>query len=161
MRKIVTFLWFNDQVKEAVDLYVSLFEDAKIINTSYLTESVAEAAEKKTGDISSIDFELNGQNFTALNGGPMYTFSEAISVAVNCKTQEEIDWLWDALTKDGKIISCGWLKDKYGLTWQIMPEILDIMMRDPDPIKADRVATAMLSMDKLDIRELEKAYKGE
>ena len=161
MRKIVTFLWFNDQAKEAVDLYVSLFEDAKIINTSYLTESVAEAAEKKTGDISSIDFELNGQNFTALNGGPMYTFSEAISVAVNCKTQEEIDRLWDALTKDGKIISCGWLKDKYGLTWQIMPEILDIMMRDPDPIKADRVATAMLSMDKLDIRELEKAYKGE
>lgn len=161
MRKIVTFLWFNDQVKEAVDLYVSLFEDAKIINTSYLTESVAEAAEKKTGDISSIDFELNGQNFTALNGGPMYTFSEAISVAVNCKTQEEIDRLWDALTKEGEIISCGWLKDKYGLTWQIMPEILDIMMRDPDPIKADRVATAMLSMDKLDIRELEKAYKGE
>lgn len=161
MRKIVTFLWFNDQVKEAVDLYVSLFEDAKIINTSYLTESVAEAAEKKTGDISSIDFELNDQNFTALNGGQMYTFSEAISVAVNCKTQEEIDRLWDALTKDGKIISCGWLKDKYGLTWQIMPEILDIMMRDPDPIKADRVATAMLSMDKLDIRELEKAYKGE
>lgn len=161
MRKIITFLWFNDQAKEAVDLYVSLFEDAKIINTSYLTESVAEAAEKKTGDISSIDFELNGQNFTALNGGPMYTFSEAISVAVNCKTQEEIDRLWDALTKEGEIISCGWLKDKYGLTWQIMPEILDIMMRDPDPIKADRVATAMLSMDKLDIRELEKAYKGE
>lgn len=161
MRKIVTFLWFNDQAKEAVDLYVSLFEDAKIINTSYLTESVAEAAEKKTGDISSIDFELNGQNFTALNGGPMYTFSEAISIAVNCKTQEEIDRLWDTLTKDGEIISCGWLKDKYGLTWQIMPEILDIMMRDPDPIKADRVATAMLSMDKLDISELEKAYKGE
>ena len=161
MSKIVTFLWFNNQVMEAVDLYIFLFEDAKIINTSYLTESVAEAAEKKTGDISSIDFELNGQNFTALNGGPMYTFSEAISVAVNCKTQEEIDRLWDALTKDGKIISCGWLKDKYGLTWQIMPEILDIMMRDPDPIKADRVATAMLSMDKLDIRELEKAYKGE
>ncbi|MEY8292550.1 VOC family protein [Carnobacteriaceae bacterium 52-44] len=161
MRKIVTFLWFNDQVKEAVDLYVSLFEDAKIINTSYLTESVAEAAEKKTGDISSIDFELNDQNFTALNGGQMYTFSEAISVAVNCKTQEEIDRLWDALTKEGEIISCGWLKDKYGLTWQIMPEILDIMMRDPDPIKADRVATAMLSMDKLDISELEKSYKGE
>ena len=161
MRKIVTFLWFNDQAKEAVDLYVSLFEDAKIINTSYLAESVAEAAKKKTGDISTIDFELNGQNFTALNGGPMYTFSEAISVAVNCKTQEEIDRLWDALTKEGEIISCGWLKDKYGLTWQIMPEILDIMMRDPDPVKADRVATAMLSMDKLDITELEKAYKGE
>ena len=124
MRKIVTFLWFNDQAKEAVDLYVSLFEDAKIINTSYLTETVAEAAGKKPGDLSSIDFELNGQNFTALNGDPMYTFSEAMSIAVNCKTQEEIDKLWDALSEGGEIISCGWLKDKYGVTWQIMPESL-------------------------------------
>ncbi len=161
MRKIVTFLWFKDQAKEAVDLYVSLFEDAKIINTSHLTESVAEAAGKKPGDLSSIDFELNGQNFTALNGGPMYTFSEAISIAVNCKTQEEIDKLWEALSEGGEIISCGWLKDKYGVTWQIMPESLDIMMRDPDPARADRVSAAMLGMDKLNISELEKAYKGE
>ena len=161
MGKIVTFLWFNDQAKEAVDLYVSLFEDAKIINTSYLTESVAEAAGRKPGDLSSIDFELNGQNFTALNGGPMYAFSEAISIAVNCETQEEIDKLWEALSEGGEIISCGWLKDKYGLTWQIMPESLDIMMRDPDTAKADRVGAAMLGMDKLNISELEKAYKGE
>lgn len=156
------FLWFNDQAKEAVDLYVSLFEDAKIINTSYLTESVAKAAGKKVGDISSIDFELNGQNFTALNGGPMFSFSEAISIAVSCKTQAEIDKLWEALSKGGKIMSCGWLTDKYGVTWQIMPENLDIMMRDPDAAKADRVSAAMLSMDgKLDMSELEKAYKGE
>ena len=161
MRKIVTFLWFNDHAKEAVDFYVSLFENAKIINTSYLTESVAEMAGKKAGDVSSIDFELHGQNFTALNGGPMYTFSEAISIAVNCETQEEIDKLWDALSEGGEIMSCGWLKDKYGLTWQIMPESLDIMMRDPDSAKADRVSAAMLSMDKLNISELEKAYKGE
>jgi predicted 3-demethylubiquinone-9 3-methyltransferase (glyoxalase superfamily) len=161
MRKIVTFLWFNDQAKEAVDLYISLFEDAKIINASYLTETVAKTAGKKPGDLSSIDFELNGQNFTALNGGPMYTFSEAISIAVNCKTQEEIDKLWEALSEGGEIISCGWLKDKYGVTWQIMPESLDIMMRDPDTTKADRVGAAMLSMDKLNISELEKAYKGE
>lgn len=161
MRKIVTFLWFNDQAKEAVDLYVSLFEDAKIINASYLTESVAKAAGKQPGDLSTIDFELNGQNFTALNGGPMYTFSEAISIAVNCKTQAEIDKLWDALSAGGEIISCGWLKDKYGVTWQIMPESLDIMMRDPDTAKADRVGAAMLGMDKLNISELEKAYKGE
>jgi predicted 3-demethylubiquinone-9 3-methyltransferase (glyoxalase superfamily) len=160
MRKIVTFLWFNDQAKEAVDLYVSLFDDAKIINTSYLTETVAKAAGKNPGDISSIDFELNGQNFTALNGGPMYTFSEATSIAVNCKTQEEIDTLWDALSEGGEIISCGWLKDKYGLTWQIMPESLDIMMRDPDTVKADRVGAAMLTMEKLNISELEKAYRG-
>ena len=161
MRKIVTFLWFNDQAKEAVDLYVSLFENAKIINTSCLTESVAKAAGKQAGDVSSIDFELNGQNFTALNGGPMYTFSEAISIAVNCETQEEIDHLWEALAEGGKEISCGWLEDRYGLTWQIMPESLDIMMRDPDTAKADRVGAAMLSMGKLNISELEKAYKGE
>lgn len=162
MRKIVTFLWFNELAEEAVDLYVSLFEDAKIINTSFLTESVATAAGKKPGDVSTIDFELNGQNFTALNGGPFYTFSEAISIAVNCQTQQEIDKLWDALSDEGEIMSCGWLKDKYGLTWQIMPESLDIMMRDPDPAKADRVSAAMLSMEgKLNISELEKAYKGE
>ena len=162
MRKIVTFLWFNDHAKEAVDLYVSLFENAKIINTSYLTESVAEAAGKQAGDVSSIDFELHGQSFTALNGGPMYAFSEAISIAVNCKTQEEIDHLWEALSEGGEIVSCGWLKDRYGLTWQIMPESLDIMMRDPDTAKADRVGAAMLSMEgKLNMSELEKAYKGE
>jgi len=162
MRKIVTFLWFNDRAKEAVDLYISLFENAKIINISYLTESVAEAAGKKAGDVSSIDFELDGQNFTALNGGPMYRFSEAISIAVNCKNQEEIDNLWDALSEGGEIMSCGWLKDRYGVTWQIMPENLDIMMRDPDTVKADRVGAAMLSMDgKLNMNELEKAYRGE
>jgi predicted 3-demethylubiquinone-9 3-methyltransferase (glyoxalase superfamily) len=162
MRKMVTFLWFNDQAKEAVDLYVSLFGNAKIINTSYVTESVAKAAGIKAGAISSIDFELNGQNFTALNGGPMYKFSEAISIAVNCKNQEEIDELWDALSKGGEVMSCGWLKDKHGLTWQIMPESLDIMMRDPDTAKADRVSEAMLGMEgKLNLSELEKAYKGE
>lgn len=162
MQKIVTFLWFNDQAEEAVNLYVSLFENAKIINKSYLTESVAQASGKKAGDLSSIDFELNGQNFAALNGGPMYTFSEAISILVTCKTQAEIDKLWEALTDGGEEISCGWLKDKFGVTWQIAPESLDIMMRDPDSAKADRVSAAMLNMPgKLNISELEKAYNGE
>ncbi len=162
MRKIVTFLWFNDQAKEAVDWYVSLFENSKILNTSFLTESVAKAAGKKAGEVSTIDFELNGQNFTALNGGPMFTFSEAISIAVTCKTQAEIDHLWEALSQGGQIMSCGWLKDRFGLTWQIVPESLDIMMRDPDTAKADRVAAAMLSMEgKLNVSELEKAYQGE
>lgn len=161
MQKIVTFLWFTDKAEEAVDLYVSLFENAKITNTTYLTESVAKAAGKKPGDVSTIDFELNGQNFTALNGGPYYTFSEAISILVYCKTQEEIDKLWEALTKGGEEISCGWLKDKYGVTWQIVPESLDIMMSDPDPVKADRVSAAMLEMPgKLNISELEKAYNN-
>jgi len=161
MRKIVTFLWFNDQAKEAVDFYVSLFEDAKIVNTSFLTESVAKASEMKVGDLSTIDFELNGQNFTALNGGPMFTFNEAISIQVYCKTQEEIDYLWEALSEGGEQVACGWLKDRYGLSWQIVPEILDVMMRDPDTVKADRVAAAMLGMLKLNISELEKAYEGE
>lgn len=162
MRKIVTFLWFEGRAEEAVNLYLSLFEDAKIVNTSYVTESVAEMAGVKAGSVSTIDFELAGQNFTALNGGPMYKFSEAISIAVNCKDQEEIDRLWDALSDGGEIMSCGWLKDKYSVTWQIMPESLDIMMRDPDTAKADRVGAAMLKMEgKLDLAELERAYKGE
>ena len=161
MQKIVTFLWFKDRAEEAVNLYVSLFENAKIVNTSYITESVATAAGMKPGALSTVDFELAGQNFTALNGGPMYKFSEAISIAVNCKDQEEIDKLWDALSEGGEIMSCGWLKDKYGVTWQIMPESLDVMMRDPDIAKADRVGAAMLSMKgKLNIRELEKAYNN-
>ena len=116
MRKIVTFFWFEDKAKEAVDLYVSLFEDAKIVNTTYLTESVAKEAGKKAGDVSTIDFELNGQNFTALNGGPYYKFSEAISLAVNCKDQAEIDKLWDVLSEGGKILSCGWFTAKFGVT---------------------------------------------
>lgn len=162
MQKIVTFLWFSDRAEEAVNLYISLFENAKITNTTYLTESVAKAAGKKAGDVSTIDFELNGQNFAALNGGPYYTFSEATSILVYCKTQEEIDKLWAVLSEGGEVISCGWLKDKYGVTWQIVPEILDVMMRDPDAAKADRVSAAMLKMEgKLDISVLEKAYHGE
>jgi predicted 3-demethylubiquinone-9 3-methyltransferase (glyoxalase superfamily) len=161
MRKIVTCLWFKDRAKEAVDLYVSLFEDAKITNITYISESVAKMGGGNVGDISAIDFVLNGQNFMALNGGPMYTLTEAASIMVNCKTQAEIDHLWEVLTDGGEEISCGWLKDKYGLTWQILPETLDEMLRDPDPVKADRVAACMLQMNKLNISELEKAYRGE
>lgn len=161
MRKIVTFFWFNDQAQEAVDLYVSLFDDAKIVNTSYLTESVAKEAGKKAGDVSTIDFEIHGQSFTALNGGPVFKFSEATSIAVSCKDQAEIDKLWDALSEGGQIMSCGWVTDRFGVTWQIMPESLDVMMRDPDHAKADRVGAAMLKMEgKLDISELEKVYNG-
>lgn len=161
MQKIVTSLWFNDRAKEAVDFYVSLFEDAKITNISHTTESVAKMGGTSVGDISAVDFELNGQNFMAINGGPMFTLSEAISILVNCKTQEEIDHLWEVLSEGGEKSSCGWLKDKYGLSWQIAPDTLDDMMRDPDPAKADRVAACMLKMEKLNISELQKAYKGE
>src|SRR3989344_891229 len=168
MRKVTTFLWFDEAAEEAVDLYVSLFEDAKIVNTSYVTEPVADEASRisedadvKAGEVSTVDFELAGQNFTALNGGPMYRLTEAASIAVNCKDQNEIDKLWDELAKDGKVLSCGWLTDKWGVTWQIMPESLDIMLGDPDPVKAERVSEAMLAMEgKLDLAELERAYKG-
>jgi len=162
MRKIVTFLWLESHAKEAAELYVSLFDDAKIVNTSYVTESVAKEAGVEPGSVSSIDFELVGQNFTVLNGGPFYKRTEATSVLAACKDQAEIDKLWNALTKDGTILSCGWLTDKYGVTWQIVPDNLDEMMRDPDPAKANRVSVAMLSMEgKLDKAELERAYRGE
>lgn len=161
MQKIVTFLWFNDRTEEAVNLYVSLFENAKITNTSRLTEAVAKEVGLKAGTVSAMDFELNGQCFCALNGGPMYKLTEATSIQVHCKDQEEIDRLWDALSKDGKVMSCGWVTDTYGLTWQIMPDNLDEMMRDPDPAKANRVSEAMLSMEgKLDKAELDKAYNN-
>lgn len=162
MRKIVTFLWLESHAKEAADLYVSLFEDAKIVNRSYVTEAVAEMAGVEAGTVSTVDFELAGQNFTALNGGDFYKRTEATSILATCKDQAEIDKLWDALTKDGKVLSCGWLTDKYGVTWQIVPDNLDEMLRDPDPIKANRVSEVMLSMEgKLDKAELEKAYRGE
>ncbi len=162
MKKIVTFLWLEGHAEEAVNLYVSLFEDAKIVNTSYVTESVAEMAGVKAGTVSTVDFELHGQNFTVLNGGPYYKRTEATSILVACKDQAEIDKYWDVLSKDGKILSCGWLTDKYGVTWQIVPESMDVMMRDPDTVKANRVSEAMLKMEgKLNMSELEKAYRGE
>jgi predicted 3-demethylubiquinone-9 3-methyltransferase (glyoxalase superfamily) len=162
MQKVVTFFWMKDRADEAVNLYVSLFDDAKITRTSYVTQAVAEAAGIEAGSVSSVDFVLSGQNFTALNGGPMYKLSEATSIAVSCKDQAEIDKLWDALSEGGQVMSCGWVTDRYGVTWQIMPETLDAMMSDPDPVKAERVSTAMLGMEgKLDLGELERAYRGE
>lgn len=160
--KIVTFFWLEGNAEEAADLYVSLFKDAKIINKSYVSEAAAKMAGVKAGTVSTVDFELAGQNFTVLNGGEYYKRTEATSILVACKDQEEIDMLWDTLVKGGKVLSCGWLTDKYGVTWQIVPERLDIMLRDPDAAKADRVSAAMLGMEgKLDLAELEKAYRGE
>jgi predicted 3-demethylubiquinone-9 3-methyltransferase (glyoxalase superfamily) len=162
MRKIVTFFWLEGHAEEAADFYVSLFKDAKIVNTSYVSEAAAEMAGVKAGTVSTVDFELHGQNFTALNGGPFYKRTEATSILVACKDQAEIDKYWDALAKGGKVLSCGWLTDKWGITWQIVPESLDVMMRDSDTAKANRVSEAMLKMEgKLDLAELEKAYKGE
>ncbi len=162
MRKIVTFFWLEGRAEEAADLYVSLFEDAKIVNKVLVTEAVAKEAGVEAGSVSTVDFELAGQNFTALNGGTYYKRTPATSILVACKDQEEIDKLWDALSKDGEVLSCGWLTDKYGVTWQIAPDNLDEMVNDPDPVKANRVSEVMLGMKgKLDKGELEKAYRGE
>lgn len=157
MQKIATFLWFDDKAEEAANLYVSLFKNSKIENISYY----GEGAPRPKGTVLTVVFQLDGQQFMALNGGPHYTFTPAISLLVNCETQEEVDRLWDKLLEGGKPSHCGWLQDRYGLSWQIVPTILGKLMSDPDRKKADRVMQAMLKMDKLDIKGLEEAYKGD
>ncbi len=156
MQKITTYLWFNDNAEEAVNFYVSLFDDSKIINVVRHREGGPGPA----GQAFFITFQLNGQQFYALNGGPMFKFTEAMSLYVNCQTQDEIDTLWEKLTAEGKESRCGWLKDKYGLSWQIIPTSLGEMMQDTDPVRAGRVMQAVLQMNKMDIAKLQEAYNG-
>jgi predicted 3-demethylubiquinone-9 3-methyltransferase (glyoxalase superfamily) len=153
MQKIVTHLWFNDQAEEAATFYTSLFKDSKITNTSYYPEGSPGPA----GAVMTVEFELNGQTFIALNGGPLFTFSEAISLLVNCESQEEVDELWAKFTEEGEESQCGWLKDKYGLSWQIVPTELPELLTNPDPAIAQRVMAAMLPMQKIDIAALRQA----
>lgn len=157
MPKIVTNLWFDTEAEEAAKLYTSIFKNSKIINTSYF----GEGGRRPAGMVMTVTFELDGQMFTALNGGPEFTFSEAISLLVNCEGQEEVDELWEKLSEGGSEGPCGWLKDKYGLSWQIFPTILGKLLNDPDPVKAQRVTQAMLQMGKLDIAALKQAHNGE
>lgn len=154
MQKITTFLWFDDKAEEAANLYVSLFKNSKIESMS----RYGDAGPGPKGTVMVVQFQLDGQQFTALNGGPIFKFTEAISLMVNCETQEEVDRLWEKLSEGGKKDRCGWLKDKYGLSWQIVPTALGKLMSDPDRAKAARVTKAMLQMDKLDISALRKAY---
>ena len=150
-------LWFNNNTEEAVDLYISLF-GGKITSTARYPDSMAAMA----GKIMTIEFELFGQQFVALNGGPQFKFTEAVSFVVNCNTQEEIDKYWDALLADGgEAQMCGWLKDKFGLSWQITPTVWTKWMTDTNKTKVERVMQTMMKMVKLDISTLEKAYKGE
>ncbi len=151
MQKITTFLWYNDNAEEAANFYVSLFRDSKILGTM----------PGPGGKLLGISFQLAGQEFMALNGGPMFKFTEAISLFVNCESQEEIDDLWGKLTADGGQESmCGWLKDKYGLSWQIIPPVLGELMKDKDREKAGRVMQAMMQMRKIIIADLLKAAEG-
>lgn len=156
MQKITTFLWFNDKAEEAAKFYVSLFKNSKI-------ETIArygDAGPGPKGSVMTVVFTLDGQQFIALNGGPVFSFTPAISLMVNCETQEEVDRLWDRLLEGGKPDRCGWLQDRYGLSWQIIPTALGKLMSDPDPQKSRRVMEAMLKMDKIDSRKLEEAYAG-
>jgi predicted 3-demethylubiquinone-9 3-methyltransferase (glyoxalase superfamily) len=152
-----TCLWFDfGQADEAAEYYTSIFKDSKIGRTGHYTE----AGPAPAGEVLAVEFELNGQKFVALNGGPEFKFNESISFQIFCKDQEEIDYYWDALTEEGEESVCGWVKDKYGVSWQVIPEGLIEMISDPDPEKATRASAAMLSMRKFDIAELEAAYAG-
>lgn len=158
MQKITPFLWFDGQAEEAARFYTSIFKNSKIGRVARYGPDMP----GPEGQVLTVEFELDGQQFGALNGGPDFKFSEAVSFLVHCRDQQEVDYYWDRLLADGGQPSqCGWLKDKFGLSWQVVPDILDDMMADPDPEKARRVTQCMLQMIKIDIAELQKAYRGE
>jgi predicted 3-demethylubiquinone-9 3-methyltransferase (glyoxalase superfamily) len=160
---IIPCLWFDTQAEEAARFYASIFKDSKIGTISRYTEAGYEIHRRPAGSVLTVEFELNGQPFTALNGGPEFKFNEAISFQIMCETQEEVDHYWNKLGAGGDPRSqqCGWLKDKFGLSWQVVPKVLIEMVNDPDREKANRAMEAMLKMKKLDISELERAFEGE
>lgn len=156
LQKITPFLWFDSQAEEAARFYVSVFKNSKIEEVTRYGESGPGAK----GSVMTVAFQLDGQKFTALNGGPVFKFTEAISFVVNCETQAEVDDFWAKLSKDGQEVECGWLKDKYGLAWQIVPTRLLEMLKDQNTERKDRVMRAMMKMKKLDIAGFEEAYAG-
>jgi predicted 3-demethylubiquinone-9 3-methyltransferase (glyoxalase superfamily) len=159
--KITPCLWFDTQAEEAVKFYVSIFENSKIGRVSRYGKAGHEVHGKKPGSVMVAEFELDGQPFVALNGGPQFKFTEAVSLQVPCDTQDEVDHFWNALSKGGQEGPCGWLKDKYGLSWQIVPTVLPKMMTDPDAEKSARVMNAFLKMKKFDLEKLKLAYEGQ
>ncbi len=157
MQKISPFLWFDDQAEEAVNFYTSIFKNSKILNVT----RYGEVGPGPKDSVMTVAFQLEGQEFMALNGGPHFKFTEAISFVLKCKTQEEVDDLWENLSEGGgEKIQCGWLKDKYGVSWQIVPTILGEMISDPNRAKSQRVMEAMLKMKKIEIEGLKRAYAG-
>jgi len=154
MQKITPFLWFEDQAEEAMNFYTSIFRNSKILSVA----RYGEAGPGPAGSVMTASFEIEGQEFTALNGGPQYKFTEAISFVVNCKTQKEVDELWEKLSAGGEEGPCGWLKDRFGVSWQIIPTALGEMLSDPNPSKAQRVMEAMLKMKKIELPVLQQAY---
>ena len=161
MQKITPFLWFNDNAEEAANFYASIFKDSKIGRIARYGEEAAEKTGRPKGSVMTVEFELEGQQIVGLNGGPMFKFTEAVSFVVNCETQKEVDYFWQKLTADGGQESqCGWLKDKFGVSWQIVPTILPELLSDKDATKSERVMKAMLKMVKLDIAKLKAAAHG-
>jgi predicted 3-demethylubiquinone-9 3-methyltransferase (glyoxalase superfamily) len=158
MKKFTTCLWFDGQVEEAAKFYVSIFKNSKIGAVSRYSEEAANAAGRPKGSVMTVNFALNGQQFMGLNGGPTFKFTSAISFMVNCKDQKELDRFWSKLSAGGEILECGWLEDKYGLSWQIVPAVLSKLMSGKDPKRSGRVMQALLQMKKLDIKTLQKAY---
>ena len=157
-QKITPFLWFDDKAEEAAKFYTSIFKNSKIGNITRYDEEAAGPTGRPAGSVMTVDFQLGGQEFVALNGGPMFKFTEAISFVVNCENQGEVDYFWLKLSAGGEESRCGWLKDKFGLSWQVVPTVLTEMLTDKDTAKAKRVMHAMLQMDKIDIAVLKKAY---
>ncbi len=161
MQKITPFLWFDGQAEDAVNFYTSVFKNSKILRILRYTEEAAEKTGHPVGSVLTIEFEIESQKFVALNGGPLFKFNESVSFVINCETQEEVDYFWEKLTADGGEESqCGWLKDKFGVSWQVTPTVLIDMLHDKDPEKAERVMNAMLEMQKIEIPKLKAAYDG-
>ncbi len=161
MQKITSFLWYDDKAEEAANFYVSLFKNSRIGGISRYGEEGEKAAGRPKGTVMTVEFQLEGQEFVALNAGPLFKFTEAISFVVNCETQEEVDEFWEKLSEGGAKSRCGWLKDKYGLSWQVVPTVLGELFQTKDAEKSERVMKAMLQMDKLDIQTLKEAYEQE
>jgi predicted 3-demethylubiquinone-9 3-methyltransferase (glyoxalase superfamily) len=161
VQMITPCLWYDTQAEEAALFYTSIFENSRIVRILRYGEAGFETHHKPAGSVLTVEFELNGQRFTALNGGPEFKFDEAISLEITCATQQEIDYYWERLCEGGEEGPCGWLKDKYGLSWQVTPTILGEMLSDPDYEKTQRVMNAFLQMKKFDIATLERVYAGE
>ena len=160
MKKINPFLWFDSEAEEAAKFYVGIFKNSKIGKIARYGEEAAQKIGRPAGSVMTVEFTLDRVEFVALNGGPQFKFTEAISFAVNCETQEEVDYFWEKLTAGGQESRCGWLKDKYGLSWQIIPKVFMKLVSDPDPAKSQRVIQAMLKMQKMDVKKLQEAYDG-
>jgi predicted 3-demethylubiquinone-9 3-methyltransferase (glyoxalase superfamily) len=155
-QKIIPNLWFDTEAQEAADYYISVFKNSRIVYVTHYTE----AGPRPAGTVMTVEFELDGQRFVAINGGPEFTFDEAVSFQISCETQDEVDYYWERLSDGGKEGPCGWLKDRYGLSWQVVPTGMEELFTDPDPARAERAMKAMLGMSKLDIAALRSAADG-